>query len=87
MKLNSKIVCIEVEPDRVKDDSGVYLQDEWIQGRPVGTVVEVASDVTFCKTGDIVMFERYTSLKDPMNEDLRYCREDAVMVVYDAESN
>lgn len=83
MKLNSKLVLIRVEEAPEQDASGVYVQDEWVANRPIGTVEEVADDVSFCKVGDRVWFERYTALQDPNDENTRICREDAVLAVYD----
>lgn len=85
MKLNKKLVLIEVDADKTQDDHGIYLQDEWVKPMPTGKVVAVADDVKFCKAGDRVFFERYTSIQDPENETYRYCREDAVIAVYEKD--
>lgn len=81
MKLNKGLVLVRVDSALDKDESGVWIQEEWKDAPPTGVVEAVAPDVTFCKVGDKVHFERYTSIKTP-NKDLRLCREDAIFEVY-----
>lgn len=82
-KLNSKLVLVKVDPKKEVDSSGFFIAEEWVSNQPTGTVVAVADDVTFCKVGDRVFFERYTSIQTPDGEDYRLCREDAIFEVYD----
>ena len=82
MKLNQKLVLVRVESPKDQDDSGIYIQEEWQSQQPIGVVEFVADDVEFCKAGDKIWFERYTSVPHPEDEDLRMCREDAVIAVY-----
>lgn len=83
MKPNSLIVLIQVDPPKTQDDSGVYIQEEWKTKPPTGTVTAVGADVTFCKVGDHVFFERYSSIDTPFGEDIRASREDQILVVYE----
>ena len=83
MKLNQKLVLVRVESPKEQDESGIYIQEEWQSQQPIGIVEAVADDVEFCKKGDKVWFERYTSIPHPEDKDLRMCREDAVIAVYE----
>lgn len=84
MKLNKSLVLIRVEPPKEKDDSGIFIQEEWITQQPIGVVEAIAPNVEFCKVGDKVWFERYTAIPNPEDRNLKMCREDAVMAVLDA---
>lgn len=79
MKLNHKLVLIRCEKPKEQDESGVFIQEEWVAQSPIGVVEAVSEDVGFCKVGDRVWFERYTSIPHPEDKDLRMCREDAVL--------
>ena len=81
-KLNSKLVLVKVDKPQVTDGSGFYIAEEWISNSPTGVVDAIADDVTFCKVGDKVFFERYTSIPTPDGEEYRLCREDAIFEVY-----
>lgn len=80
-KLASHLVLIKVDEPKEQDDSGIYLQEEWITNQPTGIVERVADDVTFCQPGDTVFFERYTSIPTPYGKDIRLVREDAIFEV------
>jgi hypothetical protein len=85
MKLNSNLIRVRVD-EAITMAGDVYVQEEWQTLPPTGEVTDVAPDVTFCKPGDRVFFERYTSISDPFEENVRYCREDAILGIYeDAE--
>ena len=84
MKLNSHLVLIRVDDIKQQDENGIFMQEEWQSREPKGTVEAVAEDVKFCKVGDRVLFERFTSIPVPDADNLRMCREDAVLGVYDA---
>ena len=84
MKLQPKLVLIEVDKAIEQEESGVYIQEEWQTLPPTGKVTAVGSDVTFCAPGDRVFFERYTAIKAPIEGDFRVCREDAIFMVLDA---
>jgi co-chaperonin GroES (HSP10) len=81
MKLNSKLVLVRCDPPKEQDESGVFIQEEWVTNQPIGVVESVSDDVKFCKKGDKVWFERYTSIPYPEDKDLRMCREDAILSV------
>ena len=81
MKLAKNLVLIRVDKPKEQTESGVFIQEEWISHIPIGIVEEVADNVTECKVGDRVWFERYTSIPHPENEGLRACREDAIIAV------
>lgn len=81
MKLASKLVLVKVDAPKTQTDSGVFIQEEWVSHRPVGVVEAVSDDVTACKVGDKVWFERYTAIPHPDDDDLRACREDAIIAV------
>ena len=81
MKLASKLVLIKVDKPKAQTESGVFIQEEWVSHRPLGVVVAVADDVTACNVGDKVWFERYTAVPHPEDEELRACREDAIIAV------
>lgn len=80
-KLNSKLVLVRVDQPIDKDEDGIYRQEEWQTRPPTGTVEAVADDVTFCKVGDRVFFERYTAIPTT-EENLRICREHAILGTY-----
>lgn len=84
MKLQSKTVLVKVDEPKQQDESGIYIQEEWQSHPPTGIVEAVANDVTFCKEGDRVFFERYTAIATPFDKNQRLCREDAILAVYDA---
>jgi co-chaperonin GroES (HSP10) len=81
MKLNKDLVLIRVEPPKEQDDSGIFIQEEWVARQPIGVVEATAPNVEFCKVGDKVWFERYTAIPHPIDKDLRACREDAIIEV------
>lgn len=84
MKLNENLVLIRVDAIKQQDNDGIYQQEEWRSKEPKGVVEAVADDVNFCKVGDKVFFERYSSISVPEDKDLRLCREDSILGVYDA---
>lgn len=79
--LNSKLVLVKVDQPKEADDSGFFIQEEWQTQEPTGVVERVADDVTFCKVGDTVFFERYTSIPTPHGKEYRLCREDAIFEI------
>lgn len=81
MKLNSKLVLVRCESPKEQDENGIFIQEEWVTQQPIGIVEAVADDVYFCKAGDKIWFERYTSIPHPEDKELRMCREDAVISV------
>ena len=80
-KLNHSLVLVRVQSPKDQDENGIFIQEEWQSHEPLGTVEAVADDVTFCKVGDTVWFERYTAILHPTDKDLRMCREDAIMAI------
>ncbi len=80
-KLAPHLVLIKVDIPPEKDENGIYIQEEWVSNLPTGIVERVADDVTFCKPGDKVFFERYTSIPTPYGKEFRLCREDAIFEV------
>lgn len=80
-QLNSHLVLIKVDQPEEREESGLWKQEEWITNSPTGVVERVADDVTFCKVGDKVFFERYTSIPTPYGKEFRLCREDAIFEV------
>ena len=83
MKLNDGLVLVRCESPKEQDESGVFIQEEWVSQQPIGIVEGCAEDVRFCKPGDKVWFERYTSIPYPEDKNWRMCREDAVLAVLD----
>lgn len=82
MTLNSKLVLIKVDEAPEQDDDGIFVQEVWQTNPPSGEVVDVAKDVTFCKVGDRVFFERYTSIPAVLHgPEYRVCREDAILEI------
>lgn len=82
-KLNSKLVLVKVDAVKEQDTSGFFIAEEWQTNEPTGIVEAIADDVTFCKVGDRVFFERYTSIPTPDGKDYRLCREDAIFEIYE----
>jgi len=82
---NSHIVLIKVDPAVEKDESGIYIQEEWKTQPPTGTVTAVGEQVMSCKIGDKVFFERYSSIPTPFGNDIRACRDNAILGVYETE--
>jgi len=74
-------VLVRCLPPKEKTDEGVFIQEEWISQQNIGIVEAIADDVTFCKVGDRVWFERYTAIPHPEEEDLKMCRQDAVLAI------
>ena len=85
-KLNNGLVLVKVDEPKEQDDTGVFVQEEWQTRPPEGEVIAVADDVTFCKVGDRIFFERYTSIPTPHGENMRMCRESAVFEVLDGKA-
>jgi co-chaperonin GroES (HSP10) len=83
-KLSSQLILVKVDAPQEQDESGIYIQEEWKTLPPTGVVEAVADDVTFCKPGDNVFFDRYTAIDTPFGEDIRLCRADAIFAVFDA---
>ena len=81
-KPNRDIVLIEVDDPKEKDENGLYIAEEWKTQAPTGVVLDVGSGVTFVKPGDKVFFERYTAIQTPFAENIKACKEDAILVVY-----
>ena len=82
MKLNSHLVLVKVDTPIEQDADGIFIQEEWQSLPPTGEVLSVADDVTFCKKGDRVFFERYSSVHTP-EENVRVCREDSILGIYE----
>ena len=80
-KLAPHLVLIKVDTPPEQDESGIFIQEEWVTNQPTGIVERVSDDVTFCKPGDKVFFERYTSIPTPYGKEFRLCREDAIFEV------
>lgn len=80
MKLNNHLVLVKADKPLEKDGD-IFVAEEWQQLPPSAIVEAVADDVTFCKPGDKVFFERYSAIK--FEGDRRLCREDGILVVYD----
>lgn len=83
-KLASHLVLIKIDEPKQQDDDGIFIQEEWVSNQPTGTVERVAEDVTFCKAGDRVFFERYASIPTPHGKEYRMCKEDYIFEVLDA---
>lgn len=81
MKLMTKLVLVRVDPPKEQNDSGIFIQEEWQTIQPIGVIESVAEDVSTCKVGDKVWFERYTAIQHPEDKDLRLCREDAILAI------
>lgn len=77
------IVLIKVDTPVAQDASGIYLQEEWKTLPPTGVVTGAGPEVLSCKVGDRVFFERFSSIPTPFGEDVRACRDDCVLAVYD----
>jgi co-chaperonin GroES (HSP10) len=80
MKLNSKLVLVKMDQPPEIDENGIYKMEEWKSLPPTGEVISVAKDVTFCKKGDRVFFERYGAIPTP-EDGIRLCREDQIFQV------
>ena len=81
MKLQTKSVLVRVQSPKTQDEDGIYIQEEWQDNEPLGTVEAIGDGVTFCKVGDKVWFERYTALINPSDKELRLCREESVLAI------
>lgn len=75
---NKGIVFIKTDGIKT-EDNGILISEQWEDRLPTGTVVSIGKDVTFCDIGDRVFFERYTSIDTPFGDDIRACREDAII--------
>jgi co-chaperonin GroES (HSP10) len=83
-KMKEQLVLVRVMPAEEQDESGIYIQEEWQTQIAVGTVEVIGEDVKFCEVGDVIWFERYSSPPEPFNpSELRGCREDMIMAVYE----
>jgi co-chaperonin GroES (HSP10) len=83
IKPNNSIVLIKTDGVKTQDDDGILISEQWQDLRPTGTVVAIGDDVAVCKVGDKVFFERYTSIPTPFGEDVRACRDDAILAIYE----
>jgi co-chaperonin GroES (HSP10) len=81
LKLNNSLVLIRVDETPETNLEGIYIQEEWRRVPQTGTVEFIADDVEFCQVGDHVEFERYGAIEVSTDENLRLCREDAVLMV------
>lgn len=81
MKLNQHLVLVRVDKPVEQDAKGIFIQEEWKRVPQTGVVEAVANDVTFCKKGDKVEFERYSAIEFSTDPDLRLCRDDAILAV------
>lgn len=82
MALNSHLVLIKVdEPKDREGEDGPFTQEEWVTNSSTGVVERISDNVTFCKVGDKVFFERYTSIPTPYGPLFKLCREDAIFEV------
>ena len=82
MKPNKNIVLVQVDKPREQNENGVFITEEWKTQPPTGVVIEVGDGVSFVKKGDKVFFERYTAIQTPFGEDIKACKEDAILVKY-----
>lgn len=83
-RLNKGYVLVRVDQPKEKNDSGVFITEEWQLKPPTGVVEAVAGvNTQFVKVGDHVFFERYGAIQSPFDKDLKICREDAIFMVYD----
>ena len=82
-KIQEKLVLVRVQQPKEQDDSGIFIQEEWQTLDPVGVVEMIGDDVHACAVGDKVWFERYTATQHPTDKELRMCREDSIMAVYE----
>jgi len=83
IKPSRNIVLVKVDSPEQQDASGIYIQEEWKTLPPTGVVTGAGPDVSTCKVGDRVFFERFSAVPTPFGEDIRACREDAILAVYD----
>lgn len=83
IKPNSKTVFIKADGAKKETDDGILISEDWKDLPATGTVVVVADDVTFCKAGDRVFFERYGAIDTPFGDDVRACTEKAVLAVFE----
>lgn len=81
-----QIILIRVDQPKTQDSSGLYISEEWKTIPPTGVVEAVGPDVTICKKGDRVFFERYAAIDTPFDEDLKACRSDNILVIYNEDS-
>jgi len=81
MKLQNSLVLVRVDPVVEQMEEGIFIQDEWKDLPPTGTVEDVGEGVTFCKKGDKVFFTRYAAIEFPGDDDLRVCKEDGILAV------
>ena len=83
IKPNTDVVLIKVDGVKTEDDMGILISEQWQDRQPTGKVVAIGDDVACCKVGDKVFFERYTSIDTPFGEDIRACRRDGIIAVYE----
>ena len=83
IKPNNNIVIIKTDGIVDKTSDWLLMSEQWEDRKPTGTVVAIGDNVTICKIGDKVFFERYTSIDTPFGEDIRACRDDAIIAVFE----
>lgn len=81
IKPNNNVILIKTDGVKTEED-GILISEQWQDLQPTGTVVAIGDDVACCKVGDKVFFERYTSIETPFGEDVRACRDDAILATY-----
>ena len=75
------IVLIKAEKPKEQTDSGFYLAEDWKTLPLRGEVLAVGPLVTNVTVGDVVLFERYSSVILENNE--RLCKSSHIFGVYD----
>lgn len=83
IKPNNDVVFIKTDGVTTETADGLLISEEWEDRKPTGTVVAIGDDVGSCKVGDKVFFERYTSIDTPFGDDIRACRQDAIIAVFE----
>lgn len=79
MKLRSNLVVLK--PDEAVDQTadGIYIQEAWKELPQTATVIEVGSDVKFCKKDDRVFFNRYATVD--FQDNLRLAKDVDILIV------
>lgn len=82
-RVSKGIVLVKVHDPVNMTSDGIYIEEEWKTLPMTGEVIMVGEDVTFCKPGEKVFFERYSSVQTPFDEMIRACKESHILAVYE----
>jgi co-chaperonin GroES (HSP10) len=81
IKPSTGVILIQVDEPEKQDEHGVFIQQEWKELPPTGVVHSTGS--LKYKKGTRVFFERFSAIATPFGENIKACREDAILATYE----